>query len=545
MLVLKVTIRQFSKLKDESNPVMVETDSYLPMWRKLCFAVGGMPYQMTTTVIGFFLNIFLLEVAEVKPSYVAIVLFSGKAWDAVTDPMCGFLVQRTRTRWGKLRPWILFSAPFSCATYFLLFYVPGDYKDSQAGKKPEPEVSMENKLAYYFVVFCLFEGLLSGLHVPYTSLTMAMTTKQKERDTITAYRMVFEAVGVLAAVVIQGRLVQDTRCSGEEDDKVIPTQQDMRDQEWAYMTGSFIVVGFYIVCALTVFFGTKEKEIEEDEHLNSPSFFAGLKMVFSYGPYVKAALTFLFLSMAVGIIQGNIALYCTHSVKMADKFSIFILVVLAVSILSMPAWQAIAVRFGKKKAYAAGMLVLLPTTFSLMYIPEKSEVVMFIVMTCSGFGISVALLLPWSVLPDVLDLFMLEKNRRQDALFYAYYVFFSKLAMGLGLGLSQVALAVGGYETGKCEQTESVGRTLRLLITPGPVICLLIALVFLWMYPIDEAKRQQIKQDVMLFNQEKYQQSQLKASQATTLSYESISVSTGVPLQNPNNIAKESDITPF
>ncbi|XP_025110709.1 sodium-dependent lysophosphatidylcholine symporter 1-B-like isoform X3 [Pomacea canaliculata] len=309
----------------------VGPESSLPLWRKLCFAVGGVPYQMTSTVIGFFLNIFLLEVAEVKPSYVAVVLFSGKAWDAVTDPACGYLVQRTSSRWGKMRPWILFSAPFSCAAYFMLFFVPWRYQE--VDHRSETEASMEEKLAYYFVIFCLFQGFLTALHVPYTALTMYVTTQQKERDSITAYRMWFEALGVLAAVVIQGQLVQSTRCTDDDDDTSV-TVQDMEDREWSYRIGSFVVIGIYLICSCTVFFGVKEEKDDRTDG-DSSGLFKGLKLVFSFTPYLKAAMTFLFLSLAVGIVQGNVALYTTHSLKLAGVYFCHA----GVAVRHTPFWQ--------------------------------------------------------------------------------------------------------------------------------------------------------------------------------------------------------------
>ncbi|XP_025110708.1 sodium-dependent lysophosphatidylcholine symporter 1-B-like isoform X2 [Pomacea canaliculata] len=494
----------------------VGPESSLPLWRKLCFAVGGVPYQMTSTVIGFFLNIFLLEVAEVKPSYVAVVLFSGKAWDAVTDPACGYLVQRTSSRWGKMRPWILFSAPFSCAAYFMLFFVPWRYQE--VDHRSETEASMEEKLAYYFVIFCLFQGFLTALHVPYTALTMYVTTQQKERDSITAYRMWFEALGVLAAVVIQGQLVQSTRCTDDDDDTSV-TVQDMEDREWSYRIGSFVVIGIYLICSCTVFFGVKEEKDDRTDG-DSSGLFKGLKLVFSFTPYLKAAMTFLFLSLAVGIVQGNVALYTTHSLKLGDYFSIFILVLLLVSIFAMPVWQFVILRFGKKTAYAAGIIILMPTFICQMYVPEKSMALYFVVIVFAGLGVSVSLLLPWSVLPDVLDLFMLEKRTRKDALFYAYYVFFSKLALGLGLGISQVVLSFGGYKTGECKQPDSVGQTLRLLVTPAPVVFLLVALLFLWSYPITEARRNEIREEVL-----RYRDQLNKASLDSSRSYESIAAS--------------------
>ena len=104
-----------------------------------------------------------------------------------------------------------------------------------------------------------------------------------------------------------------------------------------------------------------------------------------------------------------------------------------------------------------------------------------------------------SVLPDVLDLFMLETGIRQDALFYAFYVFFNKMAVGLALAFSQIALGYGGYRVDMCQQPAVVSHTLRLLVAPAPTVCILLALFFLWRYPIDEKIRKRIKEDVFRF----------------------------------------------
>ncbi|XP_041357632.1 sodium-dependent lysophosphatidylcholine symporter 1-B-like [Gigantopelta aegis] len=471
--------QKYLRIKEDID----DKDDDIPLWRKLCFAVGGAPYQITTNVIGFFFSIFLLEVAEIEPKYVSIILFGGKAWDAITDPTCGYLVHRSPfTKFGRMKPWILLSTPFACAAYYGLFYVP--------------DISEEAKFGYYFAMFCLFEGLLSGLHVPYTSLTMYISSKQKERDSATSYRMVSEAIGVLLAVIVQGKLVEKYRTAGEcskPESTVSPHSID--DQKWSYTLGSIIVIGIYVLCTLIVFFGVKEKRgLVEDK--NSASYFRGLKTVITYGPYIKAAMAFLFISIAIGVVQGNLALYCTHALKMGDKFSDFILVVLGTSIVSMPIWQCILIKFGKKTAYAVGISIFIPVLISHLYLPAGNEYIYYVVVAIAGLGISVSLLLPWSVLPDILDLFMLETKTRKDPIFYSFYVFFNKLAIGLGLGISQVALQFGGYETGACTQPKSVELTLRLLVA-CPVVFVLIALLFLWRYPIDEKKREQIREDIL------------------------------------------------
>lgn len=147
------------------------TPARLPIWRILAFAVGAVPAAITHSVIGFFLTPFLLEVARVPPSLAANVVLIGRIIDAVTDPLVGYLTLRTRTRWGRYRPWYgpahvrpraastprltgasmarLFLSSIPCAlSYFAIWVVP--------------PFSMTALFAYYLAVYCLFQvrGLL-------------------------------------------------------------------------------------------------------------------------------------------------------------------------------------------------------------------------------------------------------------------------------------------------------------------------------------------------------------------------------------------------
>lgn len=487
---------------------------HLPVWRKICFAIGGIPYQMTNAVISFFFSIFLLEVAQIPPSYASIIVFGGKVWDAFTDPMCGFLVSKTNTRFGKFRPWILFSAPFACVAYFLLWHVP--------------DISEEGKLGWYFTFYCLFQCLMSGLHVPYTSLTMVISNNQKDRDSATAFRMAAEAMGVLAAATIQGQFINKYRTAGDcsdEDEKV--SGEQLENQKWSYTMGAYVMICFYMVSSLTVFFGTRERiGVISESH---GGFLKGLKLTLSFRPYRLLSFSFLFYALGIAIVQGNLALYCTHSLHVGEYFATFITVLLVSTIILIPIWQLILIRIGKKKSFAIGMIIFIPVLIAQLYITGNLYVY-YPLLVLAGVSVAVALLLPWSMLPDVLDEFMLQTGTRQDAIFYSFYVFYSKLAAGVGLGISQLALEIGGYKTGSCEQPASVGSALRYLVVPGPVVFTLIALLILWRYPIDEKRRKEIKKELEKFKTErKYDNRENNAQQLpppdefqSTCSYETI-----------------------
>ncbi|XP_029580185.1 sodium-dependent lysophosphatidylcholine symporter 1-like [Salmo trutta] len=97
----------------------------IPFSRKISYAVGGMPYQMTANAKGFFLQIFLLDVVQMGAFYASLILFLGRAWDAITDPLVGYMVTKSgRTRIGKLIPWIVFSMPLGVLAYIMMWFTP-------------------------------------------------------------------------------------------------------------------------------------------------------------------------------------------------------------------------------------------------------------------------------------------------------------------------------------------------------------------------------------------------------------------------------------
>ncbi|XP_074640532.1 sodium-dependent lysophosphatidylcholine symporter 1-B-like [Tubulanus polymorphus] len=455
----------------------------LTIIQKLCYAVGGVPYQMTGNAIGFFISIFFLNIAQVNPFYSPIIILTGKAWDAITDPLVGFFVSKTNTRFGRMRPWIILSGPFGCVAYFFLWYVP--------------DISDEGKLGYYFILYCSFMALITCLHVPYTSLTMYISNNQADRDSATAYRMIAELCGLLLSVAVQGAFVDkykvDDGCGSTNASVAVaatisPLALEQGRKAYLYAAGTISAI--FLACVLTVFFGTKERS-DVVANKREP-FLPSVKMVFKHGPYVKLTLAFLFVSLAVQIVQGNLALYVTHSLHMEQHLSLSLLVLIAVAILAMPLWQFCLLKIGKKTTFAIGMIIMIPDLFAQLYMPGN-VIGVYVSMVIAGLGISVAFLLPWSMLPDVIDDFSLKTGQRKEAIFYSMYVFFNKLAVGVSLGLSQLALALAGYQTGACNQPSSVALTLRMLLSPFPIVCILISLLFLWRYPINEDRRKYVQ----------------------------------------------------
>ncbi|MBN3320558.1 NLS1B protein, partial [Atractosteus spatula] len=466
----------------------------LSVCNKICYAIGGAPYQITGCALGFFLQIYLLDVAQLDPFYASIILFVGRAWDAITDPTVGFLVSRSPwTRYGRMMPWILLSTPFAVASYMLIWYVPA---------------FEQGKVAWYLVFYCLFQTLQTCFHVPYSALTMFISSEQKERDSATAYRMTVEVLGTVLGTAIQGQIVgaSNAPCirgqldeikefnstTAESDVNTTQSHVSLAETRSAYLIASGVISAIYVLCAIILVLGVREKKDAGRHKSEKPmTFFQGMRLVMGHGPYAKLVIGFLFTSLAFMLLEGNFALFCSYTLGFRNDFQNILLAIMLSATLSIPFWQWFLTRFGKKTAVYVGISWVVP--FMILIVSIKSNlIVAYVVSVAAGISVAAAFLLPWSMLPDVVDDFKVKNpdSRGYEAIFYSFYVFFTKFASGVSLGISTLSLDFAGYLTRGCTQPEAVNLTLRMLISPAPIVLIILGLIIFKLYPIDEETRQ-------------------------------------------------------
>ncbi|XP_006030615.2 sodium-dependent lysophosphatidylcholine symporter 1-B-like isoform X1 [Alligator sinensis] len=496
-----------SELPQEGAPsgktaVQGQAQPMLPLCRKVCYAIGGSPYQMTGSALGFFLQIFLLDVAQLKPFHASLILFLGQAWDAVTDPAIGFLVSRSpRRKFGKLIPWIAFSTPFGVTFYCMLWFVPFD------------TISVWQKCLWYLVMYCCFQACKSCYHVPYSSLTMFLGGSQRDRDSATAYRMGVEVFSTLVGSGIQGQIVGSYHASMTQICTALNrTLQNrtsagltdtLENTRRAYTIASVALSSLYVLSCLVLVFGVKEQPgpLSPLEKSKLP-FFRSLRVILAHRSYTHLLCAFLLASLAFQVTQGIFAFYCTHAGGMAGRFQHLVLIMLVTASLSIPVWQCVLVRFGKKTTVLVGLSIVIPALIVITQVTHNFPV--FVVMVImAGCSLAVLYLLPWSMLPDAVDDFRLKNPNclNLEAFFYSFYVFFNKFAGGLALGISTMSLHFAGYKAGDCTHNPSVILTLKILMAPVPIILLLASMVTFYFYPINEERRRQMKVEMEAFEQ--------------------------------------------
>uniref|UniRef100_A0A3B3RJ40 MFSD2 lysolipid transporter B, sphingolipid n=1 Tax=Paramormyrops kingsleyae TaxID=1676925 RepID=A0A3B3RJ40_9TELE len=384
-------------------------DQRLSVFSKLCFAIGGAPIQIAGSATGFFLQIYLLDVAQISPFQASVVLFVGKVWGAVSDPVIGFFISKSRwTKIGRLMPW-----------YVL----------------PDPEGS--------------------------------------------------NAVGSRRNISKRGSL---WRSLGDAEHHVLcfppPKQKEL------YMIAAGVIAALFLLCTVVMLLGVKEKEDPYALGTEKPiPFHKGFYLVMRHGPYLTLTGGFLFITVAIQLVQSNFILFCMYAADLRDHFQNIVLTILLSAAISIPFWQWFLQRFGKKTAAYCGISSIIPFIILLVLTPHLT--VAYVVAVSSGLSVAASLLLPWSMLPDVVDDFRLMNpfSKGHEAIFYSFYVFFTKFAAGISLGVSTLCLEFAGYLPRVCQQHPLVAYTLKLLIGMAPVAFIIMGLVLLLLYPINEKVR--------------------------------------------------------
>jgi glycoside/pentoside/hexuronide:cation symporter, GPH family len=439
------------------------TAAKLSVLQKLAFGIGDLGPAIFTAIKGFFLQAFLLEVAGLRPATAALIFLLVNIWDAVNDPIIGRLSDRTRSRWGRRRPWLLFGAlPFGIL-YFLYWLVP-----------PTGEVG---KFWYYLIVAILFDTIYTAINVPYSALTPELSKDYDERTSLNSYRFSFSILGGVAAAALHGQIVNafGTRS---------PTGYAISAAIWAVL---------FTTSVLITFFFTRETHFQEQEQEDGPGFFEGLRIAFSNRAFVYTTLIFLLSWLALQFIQNNLFLYIQYWHGAAEEFPKLILSIQISSFIWLLIWARISKRIGKQRVYYIGAAVWIVILGGLYLLQPGQIGLLYVLGILAGIGVSIAYLVPWSLMPDVIELDELETGQRREGVFYGFFVLLQKLGLSIGLALSSLALEAAHYinpVTGEPlpEQPASVLNALRLFVSLVPAAILLLSYIPVNLYPITREK---------------------------------------------------------
>ena len=445
----------------------MEKKDKLPLLTKIIYGTGDLGFSMNNSIISSLFPIFMMDVIGLSPALAAIILFVGRSWDYVNDPIVGHLSDRTRTRWGRRRPFLLFGAiPFGLS--FILLWL-------------SPNFSQTGLIIYYSVAYIIYEAMATIVYMPYYALTPELTEDYDERTKLTSYRMLFNILGSLTAYVFP-MLVIGT---------MVP------DNTKKVMVMALIAAAIAASPLFLVFFGTKEKKEYMLE--KQPKLIPSLKAAFKNRPFIFGAGIYLLTWMTIVVLETNLLIYIKYIIKRPDQSSLIMASIFVTAIFALPIWNWAAKHWNKRLAYIIGvsfwavvMIVLIMVT------PQTPFWVILILCVMAGIGVSAAQVLPWAIIPDAIEWDEWMTFERHEGMFYSLITLLGKIGNSIAGPASLLVLQATGYQAGAAIQPDSALLGIRLVIGPIPAILLVGGIVFALFYPLTREQHHKIVEELRI-----------------------------------------------
>lgn len=456
----------------------------LPRKTKLLYGAGDFGFSLTDTVIGVLYAIFLTDVIGIPARYAAGVFLAGRVWDFVNDPLMGYISDRTRTRWGRRRPFLLFGfIPFAAA-YALLWvnYTEWGFfttvQDWVAGfaRGGEEAAFGITGLIFFTAAYIVYETMATLVYMPYFALTPELTLDYDERTDLTSYRMFFSIFAGLIGFVVPFVLLDGT--TPENAPTVL-----------------MIGIAFGIASALPLlltFFGTREREefIRQDQQGLLPS----LRSAFGNRIFVFTMFIFLFTWAALNLVQSMLLFFVKYRLNMEAQFDLIAGTVFITAMVTLPFWERLSRRLDKRRAYIYGMIFLSIVLTVLAFVnPDAGTATILGLAFLAGIGVAAVHVLPWSMIPDAVEVDELETGNRHEGMYYSLVTLLRKVATAIALPSMLWILDASGFVSNAPSQTPSATKAIIGLTGPGPALFMFAGILFAAFYPLSRGEHAEIR----------------------------------------------------
>ena len=446
--------------------------------------MGDFGASLTFVAVNTWLLYFLINVVGLGPLSAGIVFVAGRLFDALLDPVMGFVTDRTKGRRGRL-PFVRLGAAPLGVSFALLWFVPGG----------------SGSFVLAVLAFGLFSLLYTVVQVPYLALTPELAPGYDERTHLSAYRVGFGVLASLLAVALPPLIVVSFGGTLSGD----PTLAASSGAGWRVMGTLFglAALASYLIMAASVREPAREPTREPTQKnggKRTQELTRALTELRAAGRVPGFAPLFvLFLTLTVGLMLVNSILpfYLESGLRLAPAEQPLVLGALfGVAVLAFPLWTFLASKLGKRAGLASGLAFLSAGLILIVLLEPSGLASLLSLVALAGVGLSAVMLFPWAMLPDVLEFGALEAGAERGeeveraGLLYALFTFGQKLAGSLGVFANALVASLFGYRAGVAEQSARTVSSLELMVGPVAALLFLVALFLTLRFPITRAKHE-------------------------------------------------------
>ena len=427
----------------------------LTLKTRLGYGIGDIAICLYWSGVGLYLLYFYTDVVGISPSLAGLIYGIGMLWDAVTDPFMGYVAERTRTKWGVYRPYLLFGNVPLALSFVLLFWVP----------------PFEGAMLFSFLLLTnlLHRTCFTIVSVPFSSLTPRITSDSQERTNLTGFRMLGAQTGTNLMALLAFPIIFWV---GGDD-----------ESSGFLVLGAIAGITALVIHAVT-FMTVKEPENDLGIERVGGSLAEAAQAVAKNGPFWLVFSATLIVGITTIFFGNNLIYYTKYALNPHEYQGTILFTSGIIAFLSIPIWWAISNRIGKKLTWLISSSITLIALVSFYLYPISQLNELLVLVGFIGFGSGAGGILFWSMLPDTIEYGEVHTGVRSESSLYGFMTFAQKGSIAFAIIILGLVLDAIGFQANEI-QTESTIADMKAIMTLIPIVGIASSLVIIYFYPID------------------------------------------------------------
>jgi GPH family glycoside/pentoside/hexuronide:cation symporter len=422
---------------------------------RLGYGIGDIAICLYWSGVGLYLLYFYTDVVGISPSLAGLIYGIGMFWDAITDPFMGYVAERTRTKWGVYRPYLLFGNVPLALSFVLLFWVP----------------PFEGTTLFFFLLFAnlLHRTCFTLVSVPFSSLTPRITSDSQERTNLTGFRMLGAQTGTNLMALLAFPIIFWVGGENESTGFVV----------LACIAG-LTALAIHAVTFITV----KEPSNDQGIERVGGSLTEAAKAIGKNRPFWLVFSATLIVGITTIFFGNNLIYYTKYALNLHEHQGTILFTSGIVAFLSIPIWWIISNNIGKKLTWLTSSSITLIALMVFYLYEIETLIELLFLVAFIGFGSGAGGILFWSMLPDTIEYGEVHTGVRSESSLYGFMTFAQKGSIAFAIIILGIVLDFIGFQANEI-QSESTIDNMKAIMTLIPCIGVALSLVIIYFYPID------------------------------------------------------------